>query len=110
MTDDSPTRRIVRQVLKEGPWMLGIWAVAVLALVVFGALTGDTSPREALTVGVGFLPLAIPLAPFTWLHLEPRARTSGALPNLGFGCLWAIVTMPLAIGLGLFLTRLVGGE
>jgi hypothetical protein len=105
--------------------MLGIWAMAVLALIVFGALTGDTSPREALTVGLGFLPLAIPLAPFTWLHFDPRprqareAREAGeageagrarAFPNVGFGCLWAVLTMPLAIGLSLFLTRLVGGE
>jgi len=101
--------------LRELPWFMGIWVVATVALVVFGALTGDFSPRESLRIAVGVLPLAIPLAPLTWMRFEPRTREprtreARSLPALGFGCLWALVTMPLAIGLSLFLTRLVGAD
>ena len=96
--------------LRELPWFAGIWVVATLALVLFGLVSGDFTPRESLRLAVGVLPLAIPLAPLTWMRFEPRARNSRSLPALGFGCLWAVVTMPLAIGLSLFLTRLVGAE
>ena len=96
--------------LRELPWLLGTWVVVTLALVVFGLLSGDFTPRQSLRIAVGFLPLTIPLAPLTWMRFDPRARGGSAMPALGFGCLWAAVTMPLAIGLSLFLTRLVGGE
>jgi hypothetical protein len=107
---DSSAKRIWEAFLREAPWMLGIWVVATLALIVFGLLSGDLNPRQALRVTVGFLPLAIPLAPLTWLRFEPAARTSRQVRISGFGCLWAVVTMPLALALGLMLTRLVGGE
>jgi len=110
MSDERPVRRLLDAFLKEAPWMLGFWVVSVLALIVFGALTGDMNPREALTVAVGFLPLIIPLAPLTWIRFEPRGNNAAAVPSVGLGCLWAVVTMPLAIGLGVVLTKLVGGE
>jgi hypothetical protein len=115
VSDDGSPRRLLRAFLREAPWMLGMWGVVTLALIVFGLLSGDFSPREAITVAVGILPLAIPLAPLTWFRFSPRAGAEGRSDGrstgvLGFGCLWAIVTMPLAIGLGLYLTRLVAGE
>jgi hypothetical protein len=96
--------------LKEAPWMLGMWVVVTLALIVFGALSGDMNPREAITVAVGVLPLAIPLAPLTWFRFTPRTGEARSLRGLGFSMLWMLLTMPLAIAMGLYLTRLVGGE
>jgi len=96
--------------LKELPWLLATWVVVTLALVIFGLLSGEFTPRQSLRVAVGFLPLTIPLAPLTWMRFDSRARDGNRISALGFGCLWAVVTMPLAVGLGLFLTRLVGGE
>jgi membrane protease YdiL (CAAX protease family) len=101
---------MVRAFLREAPWMLGMWLVVTLALIVFGQLSGDYSPREAITVAVGVLPLAIPLAPLTWFRFTPRGSDGRSGRAVGFGCLWSVVTMPLALGLGLYLMRLIGGE
>lgn len=106
---EGATRRLLSRFLHELPWLLGIWVVATLAFVVFGLVSGDMEPKQAIIVAVGLLPLAIPLAPLTWMRWEPATRTPRALPGIGFGCLWAVVTMPLAIGLSLLLTRLLGG-
>ena len=110
MSGEDSGRQLLAAVLKEAPWMLGMWVVVTLALIVFGALSGDMSPREAITVAVGVLPLAIPLAPLTWFHFTPRTPEARSLRGLGFSLLWVVVTMPLAIALGLYLTRLIGGE
>ena len=104
---ESFSRRLLQAFLKELPWLLGSWLVVTLALIVFGVMTGDMTPREALTIAVSFLPLAIPLAPLTWMRWEPRATTPRAFPAIGLGCLWSALTLPVAIGLSVLLTRLL---
>ena len=73
-----------------------------------GSVAG--SHLSAVTVAVGVLPLAIPLAPLTWFRFTPGTGEARSVRGLGVSMLWAILTMPLAIALGLYLTRLVGGE
>jgi cadmium resistance protein CadD (predicted permease) len=110
VSDERAPRRLLDAFLKEAPWMLGMWGVVTLALIVFGLLSGDFSPREAITMAVGILPLAIPLAPLTWFRFTTGTREARSLRGLGASLLWAVLTMPLAIALGLYLTGLVGGE
>ena len=88
--------------------MLGIWLV-VLSLVVYGYLQGE-SIGDALRTALVFLPLAVPLSPVLWLHHEHQARRPSALPAIGLGCLWALVTLPLAVATAVGIANLLGVE
>ena len=103
------TRFLYGLIWKDLPIVAGIWALVVAGATLLIAVTGKLDVREALAIGAACLPLVIPLGPLIWLRYDIRARAVNVLPALGLGCLWMFVTMPLAVGLGLLLSRLVNG-
>ncbi len=107
---DATTRVLLGMFRRDLPITVAVWVAVSAFIGIVGVVSGDQSPRDALGLGLTFLPLAVPLAPLVWLRWEPRARTRGALPVVGLGCLWSLVTLPIAIGISVLIGNLLGAE
>jgi uncharacterized membrane protein len=104
------TRVLLRGFVREIPILIGIWVLVAGALAGWSVISVDMSLRESIALALGFLPMSVPLSPLVWLRWEFQAWQLAALPALGIGCLWFVVTLPLAAILGLLLASLVGGD
>jgi hypothetical protein len=104
------TRYLVERLLADLRWLLPLWLAGFVVVAVWSAVTGEMPLDEALRLVVIFLPLLVPLTPLTWLRHQSRARTPKALPAIRLGCVWSLLTFPLAIGASVFIARWLVSE
>lgn len=104
------TAYLLRRFRKELPWLIAIWALAAIVGALLGIISGELSPRESLALALAFMPLLVPLAPLWWLRSEWKAHTPKALPAIGLGCAWFVLTLPLAVGAAALIGHLLHVE
>ncbi len=104
------TRYLMGRFIADLRWLLPLWLVGIIGFPLWSVVTGEMPLDEALQLAVTYMPLLVPLTPLTWLRWESRARTPKALPAIGLGCAWSLLTLPLAIGAEVVLANLLGGD
>jgi hypothetical protein len=110
-SDDSAkvTGELLFRFLRDVPWLALIWLGVTVLICGIGAVTGGTSLREALSLAVGFLPMAVPLSPLVWLRWEAIPPRRAVLPAVGIAIAWFVLLLLPAALIGSWLATLVGG-